>query len=178
MKHNIPYAALESAFSRHPETGSPAEAHGLLCGMLCVDSGTTFEQWLSDFWGIEDESSDIDVATELREIFNLTKTQLDELDCSFSLFLPDDDFSIFERAIALRDWSIGFLGGVGYAGSRSEWPGECTEILQDFLEISRLDPSSQDDDSEADFTELEEYLRVGVQVIRTEMALQTPTRLH
>ena len=178
MKHEVGYDDVELTVSKYPGLGSAAEAHGLLSGMLCVDGGTVFDQWIKDFF-VDDAPhiSQLELSL-LRTVFDTTSKQLDDFDFSFQPFLPDDEFSLEERAIALGEWCQGFLLGIGYAGKRSEWPGECTEILKDFLEIAQLDPEVAGESDEVDYAELEEYVRVGVQVVRSEFTSQTPNRLH
>jgi hypothetical protein len=179
MKHDFSYEDIQEAVSGRPGSGSAAEAHGLLSGMLCVDLGVNSRQWLRDFFGSEVMLPQGDEASRLNALFETTRRQLDDFDFSFEPLLPDDESPLEERALALGEWCQGFLLGVGYAGQNSGWPGECTEILRDLLEIGRLDPpEAAGEADETAYAELSEYVRVGVQVIRSEFHSQTPRQLH
>lgn len=178
MKLDIAYEDIQDALASIPDTGSAAEAHGLLSGMLCVDSGANPQQWLGDFLGPDVAPPDRELLAPLQSLFDFTRQQLDDFDFSFSPLLPDDDAPLEERALALSEWCQGFLFGVGYAGKNSDWPGECTEILRDLMEIGRLDPDGGGEADETAYAELSEYVRVGVQVIRSEFQSGTPRRIH
>lgn len=178
MKLHLDYEDIQEALASTPGTGSAAEAHGLLSGMLCVDSGANPQQWLLGFFGPDITQPGIDRMAPLNALFEATRQQLDDFDFSFSPLLPDDNAPLEERALALSEWCQGFLFGVGYAGKNSDWPGECTEILHDLLEIGRLDPEAVGEADEIAYSELSEYVRVGVQVIRSEFQSGTPRRIH
>jgi yecA family protein len=178
MTHTVSYDELQAMLTAISGAGSAAEAHGLMSGMLCVDSATDTNQWLSDFFGTDTPLPDISVRRCLTDLFTVTRQQLEDFDFSYVLLLPDDDEPLAERALALGEWCQGFLLGIGYAGKDSGWPGECTGILKDLLEIGRLDPEAAGEADESAYVELTEYVRIGVQVIRTEFHSTTSTQLH
>jgi len=149
----------------------------MLSGMLCVDLSTDSRQWLGDFLG-DPTLPDGNARASMIELFEATRRQLEDLDFSFEPLLPGDDTPLTERAEALGEWCQGFLLGIGYAGKDSAWPGESAEILGDLLEIGRLDPEASGDADESAFTELAEYVRVGVQVVLAEFMSRKPERLH
>ncbi len=103
---------------------------------------------------------------------------MEDFDFSFSPLLPDDDDSLQERADALGEWCRGFLLGLGYGSNSADWPGECTEILRDFVDITHLDPEASGEEDESAYAELAEYVRVGVQVIQRELRSRPSQRLH
>jgi yecA family protein len=178
MKQELSYDDLQEVVSNHPGTGSAAEAHGLLSGMLCMDEGIDCEVWLANLFGPEENATDSYDRSILDRLFETTRRQLQDFDFSFELLLPDDDAPLEDRAQALGEWCQGFLGGLGYGAQGSDWPGECTELLEDFVQISRLDPEASGETDENAYAELSEYVRVGVQVIRSEFQSQTPQQLH
>ena len=92
--------------------------------------------------------------------------------------MPGDEDALQGRALALGEWCHGFLQGIGYTGKESGWPDECAEILRDFLEIVRLDPAVAGEADEMAYTELTEYVRIGVQVIHSEFQSLTPPQRH
>jgi len=76
------------------------------------------------------------------------------------------------KSTALIQWCQGFLFGMGRVQTTSEWPGEIDEILKDIIEFTKLDPDIDEDDAEQaenDLTEIQEYLRAAVMLIRSEL---------
>ena len=123
------YADIQDAVSHYQGSGSAAEAHGLLAGMLCIDPAIASEQWLDSLADPEERVvQSFDLAL-LEQLFEATRKQLDDFDFSFEPLLPDDDMPLPERALALSEWCQGFLGGLGFGAKGSDWPGECTELL-------------------------------------------------
>lgn len=180
MKHQISYRDIQDIVLDYAETGGAAEAHGLLSGMLCMDVGIGYGAWLEH---LVDSGEPLPQGRDkaiLTELFEGTRRQLDDFDFSFELLLPDDESPLHEQATALGEWCQGFLAGLGYAAKSrdSDWPGECTEILKDFMEISRLDADTSGEADETAYSELAEYVRVGVQVIHSELRSSTPKQLH
>lgn len=178
MKQELSYGDIQDVVLNHLRTGSAAEAHGLLSGMLCMDAGIDCELWLENLFSPEDSTATGSDHGLLVQLFETTRQQLDDFDFSFEPLLPDENEPLEDRALALGEWCQGFLGGIGFAAKGSDWPGECTEILEDFVEISRLDPAASGETDETAYAELSEYVRVGVQVIRSEFQSQTPQQLH
>jgi yecA family protein len=178
MKHELSYRDIQDIVLDLSDSGSAAEAHGLLAGLLCMDAGIDVESWLEQILGPDEPSPSGRDRALLVRLFEETRRQLNDFDFSFELFLPDDDQPLSERADALGEWCQGFLLGLGYGSKGADWPGECAEILRDFVEISRLDPEVSGEADEAAYAELAEYVRVGVQVIRSELQSRTPKRLH
>lgn len=172
------YTELQDIVQGALGSASAAHVHGLLSGLLCVDSGAIFSTWLNQIGDVGSETLEADEAEALGEVFETTRRHLDEFDFQFELLLPDDEFSLSERARALAEWCTGFLLAIGYTGAGAEWPGDCTEILQDFAEIAKLEARHSDDTAESDFLELAEYVRVGAQVIRSELGDQASSRIH
>ena len=178
MPQTLSYEDVEETLIHSELPGTPPELHGLLTGMLSMDLATDQSQWLSDFFGEAATEIEGQDAQRLQQLFQETRRQLADFDFSFELLLPDEEVPLPLRARALGEWCHGYLTGIGYTGEGPDWPGECTEILRDFLEIVRLDDRSDDEADEEAYTELQEYVRVGVQVIRSEFQLQTPPQQH
>ncbi len=174
------YQAVEDIVSIHEAMVGAAEAHGMLAGMLCVNPVADCEQWLSQvFSETRDGLGEADVAT-LHQLYDQTRKFLEAVDFSFALFLPEDDAALAERAQALSGWCQGFLYGVGYAGAALDWPDDCAEILRDLADISQLDANASGEEDEEAYTEISEFVRVGVQLIRGDLRLQSlpKSRLH
>lgn len=169
---------IQALLDRSERTGTPSEIHGMLAGMLCIDATTDPDQWMADYFGQETPVPGDPDHGELGSLYLETQRQLLDEAFSFQPLLPDEEESIERRAAALGEWCHGFLQGLGYSGNDTEWPGECTEILRDFLEIVRLHPGDEDEADEIAYVELTEYVRMGVKVIQSELDLMTPRGHH
>jgi hypothetical protein len=178
MNNIVSFEEIQDALTHSDVSGTAAEAHGLLSGMLCMDVATDCHQWLGDFFGAELSEIQGEDRLQLDRLYQQTRRQLVDFDFSFGPLLPDDEDSLENRAQALGEWCHGFLQGIGYTGKQSGWPGEMNEILADLLEIVRLDPAAAGEGDESAYTELTEYVRVGVQVIHSELQSQTPPQHH
>lgn len=178
MSLDLRFDDIEAILQRSERTGTPSEIHGMLTGMLCIDATTDPNQWMRDYFGEEaPEYGDPDRA-DFEALYLEAQRQLLDEDLSFNPLLPDEEEPLERRAGALCEWCHGFLQGIGYSGRDTEWPGECTEILKDFLEIIRLDPAGSDEADEVAYMELTEYVRMGVKVIQSELDFRTPEGCH
>ena len=90
----------------------------------------------------------------------------------FSLFLPEDLVVDAQRLVAVRDWCQGFLYGIGLGGDAviKQASPQMRDLLRDITEITRLATDDVDNSSEnqSALIEIEEYLRVGVLLLREE----------
>ena len=90
----------------------------------------------------------------------------------FQPLLPDESEPIEVRALALALWCSGFIDGCGMCIAelnidiKGIGNGEVPEIIEDFSQISTLDPNSilQEEEEEIALMELVEYVRVSVQL--------------
>jgi uncharacterized protein YgfB (UPF0149 family) len=178
MKYECSYLELREIVQDRLSADSVAEAHGTLAGMLCADSNMVCEEWLENVSGWDGSGGPARDNALLAQLFEETQRRLEDLNFSFEPLLPEDSSPLPERAAALGEFCHGFLAGLGYSNSKSEWPGECEEILQDFVEISRLSPEGKDESDEEAYTELFEYVRIGVQVVRSELQDSKPSRRY
>jgi uncharacterized protein YgfB (UPF0149 family) len=162
-----------------------AEAHGTLAGCLCGASAFRFEDWLREI--LPEGQAGPEALATLQELYAATAGALLQPDMEFELLLPEDDQAIAVRTAALAQWCQGFLYGLG-AGAipdASTLPGEVGEIVRDFVEISRASVDARQDEeaNESAYSELVEFVRVGVQLLFEELAgarrpLPAPAPLH
>lgn len=178
MGQELRFDDIERLLERTERAGTAAEIHGVLAGMLCLDEHTVADQWMAQYFGEEEPPLEQSESSDFVALFEETRRQLGDEDFRFSLLLPDDEDSLARRARALSEWCHGFLQGVGYRGEGSEWPAPCGEILDDFLEIVRLDIEDPDESDEVAFTELSEYVRMAVKIIQAEIIDLTPLQRH
>lgn len=145
----------------------PSILHGCICGILCGNRG----DWETKIQLILNLAEDEGISAEHHQFFVIqlaeaAEQQLQNTDCSFQLYLPEDKEPLVMRLKALSLWCQAFLTGLGMAGIRQEDIAhqDIAEALKDLFEIAHLeDPSATDaDKAEKDFIELVEYVRIAV----------------
>ncbi len=166
---NSSYHDIEDVVNNNGASVSAAEAHGILSGMLCVNNDIAAEDWLTHVFGESRDDLSIDEEESMLGLFAETCQLIQAVDFSFELFLPEEDALLDERAHALSGWCQGFLYGIGYANSENSWPGDCEEILHDLADISRLDENASGEEDELAYTEISEFVRISVQLIRGDL---------
>jgi len=167
------YAELDQSLRSVGSGVDAAEAHGCLCGALCVERSFPATEWAAE---ILPDGTDtavarpiVDLLGDLREE---TLAQLAGGDMQFQPLLPVDTEPLEARVTGLAAWCSGFLYGLGRSGALDSLPGDLDEILRDFSEISRasLSPEESGDAAENDYMELVEFVRASVQLSFEELA--------
>ena len=153
-----------------------AEAHGCLCGALCINDQYTFQRWREELIG-EDQMPAAVEEEPLRLLFSDTVAALGDQTSDFEPLLPDDDVALEQRTSALAQWASGFLYGFGTAQPQLAAPMSpaVEEILRDFARMgaAAIEAGTDNEEQEHAYAELVEYLRVGVWLVYAEL---TPAR--
>ena len=169
----IDYRELDGRLAVSELNPSAAEAHGILCAMLCGGEARAEESWIADLLAGAD---DADLSTRecrhsLQDLAAHTRGEMASLEVGFMPLLPDDSASLAERAVGLYDWSRGFLYGFGLAGvDAGRLSEQAREAFDDFAAITRLDLDDLDDseDNEQALMELTEFVRVAAMLLFEE----------
>jgi uncharacterized protein YgfB (UPF0149 family) len=163
-------AALRDAGS----LGEPAEIHGEFCGLVCVMGRDAVSSWPAA--AVADASSTTDDAVAcLRDLAAASWSALNSGDMSFELLMPPDSEPLEDRAESLGLWCQGFMHGIGASG-RSGAKNAIADhhvikdIIDDFSAITRaaFADDETEEEGEAAFVELVEYVRVSVQLVFEE----------
>jgi uncharacterized protein YgfB (UPF0149 family) len=169
------FATLQRVLADGQALTDAAEAHGTLTGALCAAESYPFDQWLGELFA--DGRAGAETQQQLRRVFDDTRAALEAGDMQFVALLPDDEEPIKERAAALGVWCQGFLYGLGTSPIRDadDLPGNIGEIVRDLSAITQVDvdASDSDENNESSYSELVEFVRVGVQLLFDEL---TPYR--
>ena len=176
------YTQVNIACRRLGITQEAAEAHGLLCGLICARRSVSQEEWVAHLYeegaehlfSAEGETERHQEQAVLHQLYKGTLLQIRDAEFGFHLLLPDDEQLLAVRTEALADWCKGFLYGLAVGGLDSERqaPDSVEEIVKDMIEISRVyhdDEEADEELDEASFMELTEYVRVGVMLIHEEL---------
>lgn len=149
---------------------SAAEAHGILAGLFCVHLDAECNQWLSVVLADGQVALTEPERVAFQRLQDVARSELIDQDFAFDLWLPDDDETLAVRTIALGEWCQGFLSGLGYQHGRGSWPGSCDDVIRDLAAIANVESAPDADEAaEEAFTEVVEYIRAGVLLIRSEL---------
>lgn len=168
LEFDVVNDALESASA---EFGA-AEAHGMLCGILCAEGHQAGARWVNELLPQPDGAGEV-LREVLGQTFADTLRALEDGQMEFTPMLPDDDEPIGNRAQALGQWGQGLLYGLGVSGLgdlKERLPENVQEIMRDIEQIAQASGEEGDpEEEEVAFAELFEYMRVGVQLIYEEL---------
>lgn len=153
------FSLLETALADVGAVCTPAELHGYLTAGLCVKTGGDTRRAvdaLLEAYGVEANEGFITTLNALRE---LARKQLEDVNMSFMLMLPEDEAGLTARAQALAHWAEAFLAGFGMQG------GTITDesFFEDLSQIAQLDTSTEfSEEDEQELIEICEYVRLGI----------------
>lgn len=186
MSKQVSYRDIADTLARIDAEMGAAECHGMCCGVLCANDNFNVSAMTARLVGSSDSDSG-DGADQLGELLNATIAQLHSGEYDLRLLLPDDEAPLHERTAALGQWCQGFVMGLSAGGvsEDTDIPKDSRELLLDFTRISYDLHRDQDlnqadgDEQEQAYTEIEEYVRVGVLLIREELqSIQPDGQIH
>ncbi len=156
------------------EAADLAECHGVACGLLCRLPESSLDAYIGLLDMLEVVSAPgTGLKMSLEEVLNSTRTQLADEEMGLVLWLPDDNEIMEERTMALSQWCNGFLAGVGSGGGDSleTMSDDASEALADVEQIARAEvtDTTESEEDEVAYTEIVEYIRVIVLMIREDL---------
>lgn len=167
---------LEVRLENTGATTGAAEAQGMLCGMVCAMGTVERKQWTDLVLADLDPANLLvkEVLADLQQVYDNVITGMNDPACELDLLLPSGDESLAEGARGLAEWCQGFLLGLANGGVRdvAKLPPDSREIIEDMVELSRLEHDEQDEspaEDEKAFMEIVEYVRMGVLLINEEL---------
>jgi uncharacterized protein YgfB (UPF0149 family) len=172
---SITYGDFERALQEAGSGVETAEAHGCLCGALCVQQGFAGAEWAAEVLPDDTDESLVGPLIELlSSLRDETLAVLDGEDMDFQPMLPRDTDPLEARVSALAAWCSGFLYGLGRSGALDQPSGDLDEILRDFSEIARATAAAGEtgDEAERDYMELVEFVRASVLLAFAELTPQ------
>lgn len=147
------------------------------------------DQWMTEVLEGTDENN-----AHVRECRRLLAEMWDDVSgalrgdgFSFAPMLPAENVTLADRVESLTEWCDGFMYGLARAEIKAfdELPPDVAEILRDFADIGRgnLELGDDEEEDEAAYMELTEYLRVGTQLVHDELnprpaQFQAPPGVH
>jgi uncharacterized protein YgfB (UPF0149 family) len=171
MHPSVAFADVARALAAGASTVHPAEAHGCLCGALCLRPDYSLADWLDEI--LPDAAAPGGEAS-FGTLFAESTALLAGPDMQFEPLLPDDEADLAERVTALAAWCQGFLYGFGASGTaaQTQLPEAVSEVLADLAQISHAGAvgSESGEAEEEAYAELVEFLRAAVQIVYEELA--------
>ena len=179
------YRDLDRRLKASRWNSGASEAHGLLSALACL--GIPGEQLRAKAWLFQlSEKTDLDL---LEGLYGLILRDLQSDGFEFNLLLPDGacldgTCSDAQSIESLADWCGGFVQGFLHddAERLDGVPDPVRESVNDIMEISRMEVEARVDagvdtgvdagageETEKQLVEIEEYLRVAIQVIFEEL---------
>ena len=159
---------FEQALRQHNHELSAAEIHGTLTGLVCAGhSDRNIDQWQNLLVAKSRVQPLLDT---MHDLMALTKRSLGSPDFGFQPVFCSAT-SLPERTYALGDWCRGFTLGIVWdvITTVTSFSEDATEALSDIAHIALAEPGTDPPETEERaLVELEEYLRVSVQLIYEE----------
>ena len=170
------YRDLDRRLKASRWNSGASEAHGLLSALACL--GIPGEQLRTKAWLFQlSEKTDLDL---LEGLYGLILRDLQSDGFEFSPLLSDGLCSDAQSIESLADWCGGFVQGFLHddAERLDGVPDPVRESVNDIMEISRVEvevhvntgvDAGAGEETEKQLVEIEEYLRVAIQVIFEEL---------
>jgi uncharacterized protein YgfB (UPF0149 family) len=183
----MPVQSVEFAdlLSAHELAITPAQAHGVLCGLIAALGEATPLEWLDLALGEPGVSADLPEPdqTLLATIRSEAQSAFSADEFGLVLLLPEEEEAgLPVRTEALGEWCRGFLAGLGQAGLPKGWP-ESTEVREALRDLDRIgateiELSGDDEDDERDLAEITEFVRFTALMVADDLgaARVAPTR--
>lgn len=165
------YLEISTALTKTGATISAAEAHGLMCGIICSSPEENTTLWEKVLLGPKKHQPSKEI---LHQLYQYSDTLISEFALEFILALPDDGTDINERTECLGLWCQGFLVGLqqGPLKLTEDADSEAAGALHDLTEIAQITHGGSDNGNEEDeaaYFELVEYVRLAVLMLYHEL---------
>lgn len=173
--HRTDYERLAAAVGAARLGLVPSELHGLICGVACTAGERDVAELVTAAlaqYGLEAAEWER-LQEALRPLCLEVRSTLLEGRFDFALLLPDDAEALDVRIEALAAWCRAFLYGLAEGGvtEPDRLPGDAAEAARDLSALAEAvsDAYAEEEQEERALAELEEYVRVGVQLIFEEL---------
>lgn len=173
------YQDIKNALGQASNLVTPAELHGILCGLVCaglkkLDTASLEESLMLHLPENENDSTH---NMTLNELFTSTQTKIQQFELDFTLLLPEQENStLAERAQEFGKWCDGFLAGIGLAGTPLSYrdENEVSDILHKLGEVAKIQYHNITftEEDEVAFFDITEFVRLSVFAIYQELTDQ------
>ena len=164
------YQDLDQKLKSTQWNSGASEAHGLLTGLACRGVASREignKMYLFQISGTEEIGM-------LEGMFEMILRDLDSTQFVFNILIPGDDAGTMQIAEEISNWCEGYLQGFFHDGDSflENCSDSVQELIMDITDIGGMNVETVNEsgnDDESSLVEIEEYLRVGVQLIYDEL---------
>lgn len=153
---------------------NPSEAQGMLVAYICAHPNEAILLWIKELSRLTNDA--IKEGDLLVALYKDTVQALNDLNFTFSPILPEG--GIYQKIETLQQFAEGLIYGIGINHLTLE--GDAFEFMNDLIEFSHttFDPESDDEetdleDTEQDFEEILEFVRMGTLLLYHETLQQS-----
>ncbi len=178
------HAQIDEALFTGGSAVCAAECHGVLCGILCASGSSDMQRWVRHLFEARTTDREISAGALklLHDVHQCTLSEINHETLSFTMLLPAQTETIDVRISGLADWCSGFslgliMGGLNDKMLVSDDVREFVEDVQYISDASFSESGDNPEQAEQSFTEIEEYVRMGVLLLNEELqpVKQKPT---
>lgn len=169
------FESLANAILAAGGGSDPSELHGFVCGLLTAGAQPDKARWQDELARLlELDAVPADLSGQFVELAQESRKQLGDEHFDFQLLLSDDE-EIGPRTQTLGHWCQGFLHGFGVGAHQGKLQPTSEEALQDIGAIAQVDAQVEvegagaSEEAESQLLELQEYVRMAVLNIYTEI---------
>lgn len=178
INEQLSFSDIADTFLVHGSLQSPAFLDGRLAAGLALHD-LSAEAWLAalcDALGV-DQPRDQQNAQVLLDWRRQSLEALAGEALNYELLLPDEMFSLAERARGLQEWTQGFLEVLSDVDPerRAAWSAPLREALDDLASLVDIDTELEESsENENDLFALTEHVRMAAMLLYTEQHPGTP----
>jgi yecA family protein len=172
------YQQADELLQQVNETVTAGEAHGMICGFICMGSCLDGQTWLSRILGESNATAEqLKQAQQiLLNLYEQASEKLQTLAFDFDLFLPNEDEPLTKRCLALSHWCQGFVIALQDLGKGEQivLGEDAQDAFDHLLELVRLDYENTEpsEENERSYQEVKEYVRLAILMIYMDIAEQ------
>lgn len=170
------YHEVKHALETAHNLVTPAELHGILCGLICAGLSRWDENTIPETLMLElpEDADTTTIHETLNTLFTHTKEKIQAFELDFQLLLPEEDEPLDARAQEFGKWCEGFILGMGLSDVPHTYhdQNEVDDILYKLSEAAKIsfhDLSFSEED-ETMFAEVTEFIRLSVFAIYQELS--------
>ena len=156
----------------------PVEVHGALVGLICGGVEQTGDTWIKPLFDLMNDGQPLPAQLHqlVCDLFQDSVTRLAEFEFGFMPLLPEEEEPLSERVEALSLWAQSFLTGMAIIQPKlNQASAEVREVIKDLAEIAQVEfDVADDEESEAAYTELLEFVRIAAIMCYAEFGPELP----
>lgn len=156
----------------------PVEVHGALVGLICGGVEQTGDTWIKPLFDLMNDGQPLPAQLHqlVCDLFNDSVTRLVDFEFGFMPLLPEEEEPLSQRVEALSLWTQSFLTGMAIIQPKlNQASAEVREVIKDLAEIAQVEfDVADDEESEAAYTELLEFVRISAIMCYSEFGPELP----